>query len=421
MRLLVLSNLLPPRGIGGFELSAYNLSSALRGRGHEVRVVTSGSAELIEGDRTWVDRCLNAHHPYFTEVTWPGRAVEEYIHFLGQVSNVENTLLWLERIHEFRPEHIMIFDLKGIGGLGLVRAARLTGVPVTLNLGDDVPGALLERVPEAVREVYRVDSLFAGVRAAVITRTLHEEISRSVRLGQVEYIARGVMYADTPRTRPYREAGVTRFVFAGGAAPHKGADLVLKAAQRLVESGTTNFVIEYYGWGADASVVEAARRLGVEAHVSVVGKIRQHELVRAEAAADAFLFPTWHREPGGSAPGEALAVGCIPIVTDDYGGSEWFVDGLHVLKRERSETAFAEAMAAVINGQVDLEAMARAGRRLVAGPLSWERSVRRLEAWLAGGTPRQAVPPFDYAAVAAQVVADDDAARTAWVISLKES
>ena len=41
--------------------------------------------------------------------------------------------------------------------------------------------------------------------------------------------------------------------------------------------------------------------------------------------------------------------------------------------------------------------------------------------WLIDGMPSEPVASFDYATVAAQVVAKDEAARAAWVASLEES
>ena len=41
MKILVLSNLYPPDFIGGYELGCRQVSDALRGRGHEVLVLTS--------------------------------------------------------------------------------------------------------------------------------------------------------------------------------------------------------------------------------------------------------------------------------------------------------------------------------------------------------------------------------------------
>jgi hypothetical protein len=44
VRLHLLSNLYPPDVLGGYELLAADVAARLRARGHEVRVVTTGTA-----------------------------------------------------------------------------------------------------------------------------------------------------------------------------------------------------------------------------------------------------------------------------------------------------------------------------------------------------------------------------------------
>ena len=50
MRVLVLGNLYPPDVIGGYELGCKQAVDALRGRGHDVRVLTSAPRTPVRGE-----------------------------------------------------------------------------------------------------------------------------------------------------------------------------------------------------------------------------------------------------------------------------------------------------------------------------------------------------------------------------------
>jgi len=423
VRILVVSNLLPPRMLGGFELAALNLSAALRERGHEVLVLTSPAERAAPEQEGWVDRCLDVRDAYFLAAPVPDPGAQRQLEFDSQVSNPDNARIVLERIRSFRPDHVLTFGMLGLGGLGILAAIRDTGVPFTMNLGDDVPGRLLAGTPQEVREVYdAVDGgLFEAARYAIVSRTLGREVERSVRLGPVRYIARGVRYPDVPRGRPRRQDGVTRFVSVGILAPHKGVDIILDAAQRLVEAGREDFAVDFYGAGDAAGFAEALQARGLGERLAHHGPVAQRAIAEAEAQADALVFPTWHREPGASTPGEAAAVGCLPILTGDCGPAEWFVDGVHALKIERDAESLAGAMLRVMDGEIDLAAFAEAGRRLASGALSFERSVARLESWLTDGSQRVGAVDIDFDAISAEIGRRDRDARVAWNRAEEES
>ncbi|MBO9578927.1 MAG: glycosyltransferase family 4 protein, partial [Microbacteriaceae bacterium] len=420
MRILVISNLLPPRMLGGFELAALNLSRALRERGHEVLVLTSPAMQEAPEQDGWVERTLNVRDKWFEAVPPEPEALRE-VAYQSQVSNPSNALIVLDRVRAFRPDHILAFGLIGLGGLNLLATLRDTGVPVTLNLGDDVPKHLLGDVPPAVREAFDAEALFASMRAAIVSRTLGREIAQTVALGPTAYIARGVRYADVPRSRPHRDGGIARFVSVGILAPHKGIDVTFDAIERVAGAGRRAFVVHFFGDGDAEHWSREARVRGFGDQVVFHGKVSQLAVAEAEAGADALIFPTWHREPGASVAGEAAAVGCVPIMTGDCGPSEWFVDGVNAIKIERDPADLAEAMRRVIDGEVDLDAMAAAGRRLASGSLSFDRSVSRLESWLAAGTPEAPARDVDHERLAARIVERDGAARSAWDHANQES
>ncbi|WP_210413884.1 glycosyltransferase [Protaetiibacter larvae] len=420
MRILVISDLLPPRMLGGFELACRNLSQGLRDRGHEVLVLTTATDRAAPEQDGWVDRCL-ALHELFVNVNLEDDGIGRLNRFESRVSTVGNSLIVLDRIRSFAPDHILMFNLFGIGGIGILDTVRRTGIPWTLNLGDNVPGALLDGTSGAIRELYDVPGgLFASGSYAIVSETLRDEvIATGVPLGPVEVIPRGALYPDLARTRDYRDGGVTRFVAAGILSPHKGVDLMIDAAAGLVEQGLDGFRLEIYGDGLVDHYRSRIAERGLTGFVSIPGRVDQRRLFEIHAGSDAFLFPTWEREPGASAPVEAASVGCVPIMTADCGPAEYLVDGVHTLKIARNAHALADAMARVVRGEVDLAALGAAGRRIARGDLSFSTSVERLEAFLGSGDHRVALK-LDTDAIAAEVIRLDDAARRVLLDELRE-
>jgi len=412
LRILVISNLLPPRMLGGFELAALTLSRALRERGHEVLVLTTPAERFDELQAGWVDRSL-ALRELFVNVPSHHEDVREAERFASRISNIQNTLTVIDRLRTFEPDHVMTFGLVGLGGLAILDAVRSAGVPITMNLGDDVPVQLIDGWPEAVVAGFEAPSpLFQSVRYAILSRTLQEEIESRIELGPTQIIPRGAAHPDLVRTRAHRADGETRFVSAGIVSPHKGIDIIVQAVVQLRESGLANFRVDVYGGGLHHEYRDRTREMGLGDIIEFHGPTDQADVLAAEAAADALLFPTWHREPFGNAPIEAAAAGCVPIITEDFGAAEWLVDGVHAIKIQRNPDSLAAAMARVVRGEIDLEAMAEAGRELAHGTLSFERSIIRLESWLVEGTGGARFAP-DFAALATEAIRKDDAVHRA--------
>ena len=386
MRILVISNFLPPRMIGGFELACYNISKGLRARGHEVLILTTPTEKEPPENQDFVDRVLTMR--WFPKVPVTDPTLLRFLRRESLVSQQANTQIVLDRIRQFRPDHVLFFNLVGIGGLALVDMVDATGIPWTMNLGDRVPSALVEGIPRNVREIYNVHpegDLFRRGWSSIVSQTLIDEIRREgISLGKnVQIIPRGVIVRDVKRTRPYRENGVTKFVSAGALLPHKGIDLVLEAAARLDAEGEFEFFIDIYGDGRRAVYEKMANDLGVSHRVAFHGSVSQREVIEANAGADSFLFPTWEREPGASAPIEAGVAGSVTIMTGNCGPAERLVHGVHCLKIERTVDSLVAAMRQVGKGEIDLETMGKAAQKLAAGDLSFDVSIQRLEKLLA--------------------------------------
>jgi glycosyltransferase involved in cell wall biosynthesis len=252
-----------------------------------------------------------------------------------------------------------------------------------LHLMDRVPVDIAANTPAHVLGLFggAGSALYAGGQIISMSQHLLDEIETMSGIGFAQGATLVPGAADISAAlphEPYLRDGTARFVAAGAVAPHKGIDLILQASARLKADGAA-FTVDVFGDGELPRYVDMARALQVGDRVRFLGMRTQPELIRLYAAYDAFLFPTWEREPFGFAPVEAAGCGTPPIMTRNCGASERLVDGVHCLKIERTLDDLADAMGRVAANRVDLARIGRAAQRLVATDLSFARCLERID------------------------------------------
>jgi glycosyltransferase involved in cell wall biosynthesis len=385
MRIIFVTNLYPPVLIGGYELACANVADALTARGHDIRVLTTW-CHLPQKTTTpaWVRRELALFWllPYKSKnETVEGRDLHSAV-----CSSYSNTLRLLNNIQEFRPDLVSIWNPLGVGGLAMMDLLNLIGVPWSLHLGDRVPVDIVQNVPDVVRGLFNAhgNNLYERARILSVSQHLLDEIETvsGISFPHGADIVAG--WADLSHAVPhelYLQEGRARFVAAGGIYPHKGIDLMLGASARLKAEGV-NFSLDLYGDGELPHYIDMTRSLQLQDRVRFMGPRAQSQLLPLFSGYDAFLCPTWERDPFPFAPLEAAGCGTPPIVTRNCGTSERLVDGVHCVKIDRTVEQLTEAMARVAAGQVDLARMGRAGQRLMKTDLSFERYLDRVEAAL---------------------------------------
>lgn len=365
MKVLALSNLYPPDFIGGYELACAHIVEALAARGHAVRVLTCAPRQPVPHDprvaRTF--RLADIYDAYTMQrLGEPGRRQRQIEAHLISASNVHAMIRELE---DFAPDVVYVCNLIGLGGLGLMAALQFLKVPWVWQLGDSVPAVLCSRwngvVPALAREF---EEQIQGTYVLVSRRVAREIEEAGLRLrGRIEYLPNWICGERPAPRATFYQGGHLRIVSAGVISrhTHKGMDIIIQAAAELRAQGRDNFSVDLYGRIGDHSFQAEIQRLGLERHVTLKGVLPQTELIERFGSYDLFAFPTWDREPFGMAPLEALSRGCVPVMSQVCGISEWLVDGVHCLKAERSARAFAAVWADVLDGRIALEPLARRG------------------------------------------------------------
>lgn len=387
MRILVISNLYPPDFIGGYELCCSQMVDGLLARGHDVHVLTT-TPRTPCSRVGHVDRELelaNCYDPYSVIRAQPvtrkanaGRAA---------VANAHNVHLLLASLRRFEPDVVYLWNLLGIGGLGIIGCLQYLGVPWLWHLEDCAPRLLCclrdEELPALAASI---GPLLRGNFLAVSDRVVEEIRAGGIELqGEVNRVPNWVLGERPPmRTRFYRPGEQLRIVSAGQMGRHKGIHLLIEAAALLRERGYENLHIDLYGKVGDRSVAPLPGQYGVEDLVTFKGVCPQEQLIAryARHEYDVFAFPTWSREPFGCAPMEAAAYGAVMVMSESCGVGEWFVDGVHCLKVPRTAEAMAGVLAAVLDGHVDLKSIARRASAVIWRDFRREVLLPRVESEL---------------------------------------
>ncbi len=188
-----------------------------------------------------------------------------------------------------------------------------------------------------------------------------------------------------------------QLLFVGRLIPSKACDLALKAAAGLLRRGQARFTI--VGDGPERKALEdLARQLGIT--VAFTGMISHPETMKHFRTADVLVFPSI-REFGGGVVFEALAHGCVPVVTN-YGGPGDIVvnavSGFSIdLKDEDHTTSELTKILEKLSAEPWLlEKLSRDGQRYAREELSWKGKALKMTAifqWCLGEGPKPDLPP----------------------------
>ncbi|MFP4127392.1 MAG: glycosyltransferase family 4 protein [Alphaproteobacteria bacterium] len=119
-------------------------------------------------------------------------------------------------------------------------------------------------------------------------------------------------------TQPWDERP-GELVFLGRLVSQKGCDTLLDALGRLREAGRTP-ALTVIGDGPDRTMLQdRARALGIASQVTFAGRLEGTALAAALNRHRIVVVPSRYEEPFGIVALEALACGCVPVVSERGG------------------------------------------------------------------------------------------------------
>jgi glycosyltransferase involved in cell wall biosynthesis len=357
---LVLSNLYPPEFLGGYELACSQVADALRGREHDVEVLTARTGRLVP-DAAHVHRRFHLTEEWSPDAMGDDPVVSRTRVAVSRVVDSYNVHVLSAALAEFAPEVVYVNNLVGLGGLGLIACLHYLNVPWVWHLGDTIPRKLCSTRDGVVS---RLAGQFArSVRGsyAVVSRRVYDECNADgmALRGRVELLPYWITGERPPHRGCYFAGGLLRIMAAGRVDRQKGFDILFQAAGLVRDAGFDEFSVDVYGKVTDPSLVGLIRDLGLTDRVRLMGPRPRVDLLRVYGGYDVLAFPTRQREPFGLVPLEAASRGCVPVVSADSGISEWLAHGVHCLKPARTAEAFAGVFLRILRGDVALEPISR--------------------------------------------------------------
>jgi glycosyltransferase involved in cell wall biosynthesis len=337
LRLLVVSNLYPPRFLGGYELGCAEIVDGLRRRGHEITVLTSRhgvEAPRIEGH---VHRLLE-----FRPNSAPGSRVGGFRRAWGDQR-------WLRRtIEAVQPDLLFAFSFYGLS-TALLLTAQTLGCRIAyafsaewLEPGFSGDGWLSFWHGEAGAPWKRrlKPLVRRAVETAVPTGLVPLDFSHafftSRRLREI-YLTKGfpvqgaeVIYwgVDPRRFQPTEGptgADAVRLLFAGRVAKEKGLHTAIDALALLrPDADAPRVRLTVAGPAQDAEYLAAIHRrvdaCGLRAQVDFAGAVGRDAMPSLYRDHDVFLLPSVWEEPFSIGLLEAMASG-LAVVGTPTGGS----------------------------------------------------------------------------------------------------
>ena len=384
-RIVALSNLYPPHGYGGYELSCRDVVVRWRARGHHVTVLTSDIRRpgVEDGDEPDVCRELRltwADHRFEPPPPWRVPAHERHNHrALAAV------------LDDVGPDVVSVWNM-GAVSTGLLAALADRDLPVVLVvcnewldfaprvdpwmrwfLGRPRLGALAERVtgiPARLPDLGAWTACFVSeaVRAHAERRTPWSFDRSDVVHSGIDPAAFPIAASYEPR--PWR----WRLVYAGRVDRDKGIETAVRAAAAL-PPGTHLDVL------GEGDPDEAARLAALGGPVQFRGQVDRGELAGAYRDADVVVFPSVWDEPFGLVPVEAMACATPVVATGTGGSAEFLVDGENCLLFPPGDVDGLVAAVRRLADDASLRRRVVEGGLATASRLSVDRLADVLETW----------------------------------------
>lgn len=333
MKILVLTDDFPPHVLGGAGVIAHRLSKEFVKQGHIVRVLSTVSDKKGAGTQTidgmQVEFVYSSYHP-----RW-----RSYL-------SLCNPFLFFKvrkAIKDFQPDVVHAHNIHYHVSYAALLISRYT----FLTCHDIMPfyqGSFTEFIQTGtytvteplLREKFgkRYNPLHNRFVRFVLSKikviAVSNELKAALEANGIQNISVVHNGIDVNEWSVSSTFGTGRILFQGRLSGVKGADVLLQALQKVVVAVPQAMLVVAGTKDAYAEkMLEKARGLGVESHVTFTGWLNGEEMQKEYARADVVVIPSlcFDSFPNGNIEGFASGK---PVVATIYGGSKEIVtDGLN--------------------------------------------------------------------------------------------
>ena len=368
MRVLTVGNMYPPHHYGGYEIVWRAAVRHMRGRGHEVRVLTTDTRTgATEPDDPGVHR----------ELRWALRGAE--FAPLSRRAKVtlarHNHRVLARHLDDLRPDAVGWWSMGGLT-LTMLETVRRRALPAVAFVHDDwldyglwadgwlhaFRGARRSRLAPLAERLAGIPAGvdFAGAARYVFVseHTRRHALERGLALTDTGVAHSGINeeFLDPAPPTPWR----WRLLYVGRLDPRKGVDTAVEALALLPDEARLELI---GGWDAreEDRLRALARAAGVRERVEFSGQRERGAIAAAYSAADVVVFPVRWEEPWGLVPLEAMARGRPVVATGRGGSAEYLRDGVNCLLFDAGDASALAAAIRRLAGDRALRERLRAG------------------------------------------------------------
>jgi len=398
LRLALIVNLYPPYVVGGNEILARDVVTALRARGHAVHVITGRGRDLPQDGFTHgvLDLDLERKQDAFLgglPLTGP-RALRWHLYHHASYRAVRRTLAALA------PQVVVAWNLYGASMAPLVAARRFPW-PVVAQPADkwllwglhDLAGVVPATRPLARLCLRAIRAIVQPALArlarphyvlAVSEFIRHQHVQAGFPFSQTAVTHLGVPADAFPAPqRRFPDGRPWRLIFAGQLWEGKGPQVAVAAVARLRRQGRRDMTLDIFGGGSAGYVrhlERLIRELGLEDCVRLRGFVPRDTLARAFREHDLFLFCSTWEEPFSQGLLEALCAGLPTIATTAGGTPEAVEEGRNgLLVPPGDPDLLADAILRLTGDRALYESLGREAAADVRRRWRFDQYVARLE------------------------------------------
>jgi phosphatidyl-myo-inositol alpha-mannosyltransferase len=342
---------------GGVQVHVRELADRLRGRGHDVIVVTPARAPVADPQVVRVGRPVdvpyNASNAPIDPRPWSRRRVRAVLRAFGP-----------DVVHAHQPT---------VPSTGMWATLEARG-PV---VGTFHSGAGRARLYDLGAPLLRRVARRLAVRIAVSRRA--EAFERARIGGGFEIVPNGVDTRRFADAEPAELPEGTRLLFVGRLDSRKGFPVAVRAFARLAGTEGRDLRLIVVGDGPERDAVEGLPG-ALRSRVTMLGTLANEDLPPIAAGADLFLGPATGGESFGVVLIEAMAAGLPVVASDTPGYDEVVRDGVDGLLVPPSDPDALAVAAGRVLDDPELSARLAAAGRERARTYDWSVVVPRIEA-----------------------------------------